>query len=166
MTVHEDWLSCPYLQEDDGRIDFELKMDEITGQIGLLSSLSTEPNLRDSLLQLSEITYNLLPALRNGFALTEEEYQGLLSWYTSMPVPASLFVLPQGSRRACLAHVIRAGFNEAARRAVQCVRAGTCEADERLFRSLSALSNGFYRLASLLNKLDGATDIPFFSRVR
>ncbi len=165
MTLNKDWLPCPYLCDGDGRIDFELKMDEVTSQIGLLSALSKEPNLRDSLLQLAELTYNLLPTLRSGFALRDEEYQGLVSWYTTMPVPASLFVLPQGSQRACLAHVIRAGFNEASRLAVRCVQEG-CQEDERLFRSLSALSNGFCRLASLLNKQDGVADIPFFSRVR
>ena len=73
------------------------------------------------------------------------------------------FVPTQGSRSACIAHVIRTKFKEIVRMVYRHVQAGN-RVPEELIDICNILSNYFFFLAMKLNQMDGVEEVEYQSR--
>lgn len=158
----------PFLSDDgdDYRCDFEILTDRMASQIGLLASLSLEEELRKELIFIAELVYHLNASLRTFFSIEEVEMNFLLSRVGELEEinkeSFSRFVLPVGSRRASLAHMLRADAKALVRLLYR--QAERQELDNRLIDLASLLSGYFFMLALDLNRLDGVEEIEFISR--
>ncbi|MDR1773906.1 MAG: hypothetical protein LBR30_03400 [Clostridioides sp.] len=103
----------PFLSDEpnDLRCDFEILTDKISSMVGLLASMCNETDIKEELLKIDELIYNLNPTMRTHLTITQEEIDWLITKTTQLQeetyVEGRLFVLPAGSKRASLAHIIR-----------------------------------------------------------
>ena len=158
----------PFLSEDsrDLRCDFEILTDEMASLTGLLASLCQEDYLKEELTFVSEIIYHLNPSLRTFFSVRDEELAFLLARVGELEEENSSrfkrFVLPLGSSRASLSHVLRAKAKELVRLIYRYSETNTV--DEKIIDLANILSGYFFLLALELNKRDGLEEIEYRSR--
>lgn len=161
--------ACPLLCEKGNDIicDFAILTDEVAGMTGLLRSYITDKGLRDELLFVCDIVYNLSPSLRNNTAVTQNELQRLeeitMRHKENMARPVGGYVLPVGGQGASLAHVLRVKCKGLVRLLCRHNHAGNT-VDELLHDFSNLLSGYFYYLAFKLNSLEGIEETPFILR--
>jgi ATP:cob(I)alamin adenosyltransferase len=159
----------PFLSDhgDDLRCDFEILTDETASLIGLLRSDIEDEFLREELLKICEITYHINPSLRTFFSVTEEEMEWLeeaTRWLSEETKGRyQRFVLTQGSKLACQAHVIRTKFKEIVRMIYRHVHKGN-RVPDALIDACNILSNYFFFLALKLNELEEVAEVEYQSR--
>ncbi len=159
----------PFLSDisEDLRCDFEIMTDKIACLTGLLRSKCGEASLRDELEKIDTLVYHLNPSLRTRLTVTREELEWLLQctnrWKAETAGRCEKFVLPQGSERSCLAHILRTECKALVRLIYRYVHRGS-EIDPLILDFSNLLSNYFFVLSLKLNKLDGVEEIPFESR--
>ena len=163
------WEAYPFLSDDsaDLRCDFELLTDEITSMTGLLAEKA--PDFRQELLQAAQLIYHANPTLRTRWTVTDEETAWLLHRAEALSAEAKekglcdLFVLPQGSEAACLAHILRVKAKCLVRLIYRHAQQGR-DVPHGLLDFANILSGYFFNLALILNDRAGAEEIPFVSR--
>ncbi|MGI5976367.1 MAG: hypothetical protein ACOX68_01545 [Candidatus Limivicinus sp.] len=152
---------------DDYRCDFELLTDEMASRTGLLRSRVKDPGLKNDLLWVCELIYNINPTLRTHLTVTEDEFQQLLAMTERLKEQCGkrckLFVLTQGSECACTAHLLRVQGKELVRLIYRWIEKGN-KVPDRLLDLANLLSGYFFYLALRLNELDGIDEIPYESR--
>lgn len=159
----------PFLSDkaSDVRCDFEIYTDKVASMTGLLSAECLEPEIRDELIQIEELIYHSNPTLRTKLTLTEDEVLWLKNrvddWQAKVKGRCQQFVLPRGSRRAGLAHVLRAEAKGLVRLLYRYQEQGN-SVDPLLIDFMNLLSGYFFVLALQLNALDGIEEIPYISR--
>lgn len=159
----------PFLSDpsEDLRCDFEILTDETASLIGLLRSEIKDEALREELLRICEITYHVNPTLRTFFSVSKEEMTWLVEAKERLEAETKeryqRFVLTQGSRSACITHVIRTKFKEIVRMVYRHVQAGN-RVPEELIDICNILSNYFFFLAMKLNQMDGVEEVEYQSR--
>lgn len=157
----------PFLADakDDLRCDFEILTDRISSMAGLLASLC--PEYRDEILKIDELVYHANPSLRTFFSVTDEEIEWLKARTDDLHEQTkglcSKFVVPAGTTRACIAHVLRTDGKKLVRMLYRHAENGG-KVDNRLFDFANLVSGYFFLLALMLNHLDGFDEIPFVSR--
>ena len=157
----------PFLADaaQDLRCDFEILTDELSSKTGLLAALC--PEKREELLKLDELIYHMNPSLRTFLSITEEDVQWLNSrlevMLTENKGRCNRFVLPAGTPRACLAHVMRTDGKKLVRMLYRHAQSGG-RVEDRLFDFANLVSGYFFQLALWLNAQDGFEEIPFVSR--
>ena len=96
--------------DEDLRCDFEILTDRMASCAGLLASLV--PERREEVLRVEEMIYHANPTLRTFFSVTGEETEWLKGRIEALKEETAglceRFVLPAGTTRACVAHVLRA----------------------------------------------------------
>ena len=159
----------PFLSDhgDDLRCDFEILTDETASLIGLLRADIEDELLREELMKICEITYHINPSLRTFFSVTEEEMEWLeeaTRWLSEETKGRyQRFVLTQGSKSACQAHVIRTKFKEVVRMIYRHVHKGN-RVPNALIDACNILSNYFFFLALKLNELEEVDEVEYISR--
>lgn len=157
----------PFLSDGDSdlRCDFEILTDRMASMTGLLASLV--PERRAELLRVDELIYHANPTLRTFFSVTDEERDWLLKTIEALKGETrglcQRFVLPAGTQRACVAHVLRADAKALVRMIYRHAER-TGETNEALIDLANLFSGYFFLLALWLNHSDGFEEIPFESR--
>jgi len=158
----DKYEACSILCErgNDIKCDFALLVDETASTIGLLRSLINDEDLREELRLVCGIVYNLSPSFRAGMVLTEEELLELEKiTQKHKESSAGTFVLPMGSERASLSHILRVKCKGLVR--LLCRHAHDGNEVNALLRDFANLLSGyFYYLAFRLNELEGIAEIP------
>lgn len=159
----------PFLADEpeDFRCDFELLTDELSSMTGLLASKVEDTGQREELLRVDELIYHANPTLRTRMTITGEEIAWLKGRTEELRLAAKdngkRFVLPQGSERACLAHLLRVKSKCLVRLLYRyAYTEGTVP--HELFDFCNLLSGYFFGLALLFNRLENVTEREFFSR--
>ena len=158
----------PFLSEDseDLRCDFEIMTDRLASLTGLLASLCMEEDLKEELRKVCQLIYHLNPSLRTFFSIKEEEIDFLIGRVGELKIKNEnrfeRFVLPLGSKRASLSHVLRADAKALVRLTYR--YAENNQVDERVLDFSNLLSGYFFLLALELNALDGVDEIEYKSR--
>lgn len=166
-TYRSPYEAYPFLSDakDDLRCDFEILTDRMASMTGLLASLC--PEYREELLRMDELIYHANPGLRTFFSVTDEEVNWLKTRTDELNEQTkglcSRFVVPAGTPRACVAHVLRTDGKKLVRMIYRHMEGGG-KADERLIDFANLVSGYFFLLALMLNRLDGFEEIPFASR--
>ncbi|NTV89818.1 MAG: ATP--cob(I)alamin adenosyltransferase [Clostridiales bacterium] len=159
----------PFLADkpEDMRSDFEIMTDRICSRIGLLRAICSEERFRDELLKVGELVYHCNPTLRTRMTVTNEEIAWLAAlagkYREEMKERFDRFVLPQGSERACIAHILRSEGKELTRLLYRYAYSGK-DVDNGLVDFCNLLSNYFFALSLKFNELDGVEEVPFISR--
>ena len=159
----------PFLSDDAGdlRCDFELLTDGMASLTGLLRAQVQDRALREELLWVCELIYNINPTLRTFFSVTDGELDRLKAAVRRLEEECAgrceLFVLPQGSQAACTAHVLRVESKKLVRLIYRHARQGH-DVPPALLDGANLLSGYFFNLALRLNMLAGVEELPFVSR--
>ena len=158
----------PFLSDDgdDYRCDFEILTDRMASETGLLASLILEEELRNDLITVAELIYHLNASLRTFYSVKIEEEEFLLRKVGELEEKNrdrfTWFVLPVGSSRASLAHMLRADGKALVRLLYR--QAEKEKLDRKLIDLANLLSGYFFMLALELNRLDGKEELDFISR--
>ncbi len=159
----------PFLSDesDDLRCDFELLTDAMASRTGLLRAQVEDPALREELLWVCELIYNINPTLRTFFSVTEAEITRLKAATERLERECAgrcgLFVLTQGCQAACTAHILRVDAKRLVRLIYRHAQQGH-SVPPALIDTANLLSGYFFRLALKLNALAGVEEIPYASR--
>lgn len=159
----------PFLSDapEDLRCDFEIFTDRMASRIGLLRAMCPEKELRDELMKIDELIYHLNPSLRTHMTVTEEETEWLDQCVQRLWKETSgrceKFVLPQGSQRSCIAHILRTDGKMLVRMLYRYHYAGH-SVEPLIFDFANLLSGYFFILSMKLNMIDGEDEVPFISR--
>jgi len=157
----------PFLSDakDDLRCDFEILTDRISSTIGLLAALC--PEYREELIRIDELVYHANPTLRTFLSITQEEIQWLKertdALHEATKGLCEKFVLPAGTPRACVAHILRTDGKRLVRMLYRHAENGG-RVEEGLFDFANLVSGYFFLLALELNRIDGFEEQPFVSR--
>lgn len=159
----------PFLADEDLdlRCDFEILTDRLASLMGWLCAKCPEAELHTELHQIEMLIYHFNPTLRTFLSITPQETDWLRHrvehWQESTRERLKRFVLPRGSERASLAHVLRSDAKALVRLLYRYVqRSGTVDPAALDFANL--LSGYFFFLALHLNSLDGVAEIEYESR--
>lgn len=171
MQVYRSpYEAYPFLADpsEDYRCDFEIMTDRLSSMTGILAAMCQEETIRAELLRIDELIYHLNPSLRTKTTITEEEVQWLHQRVEELKKEGenrfqSFCVLPQGSVRGSLAHVIRADCKALVRLLHRHEQQGH-ETDHRVIDFANLLSGYFFGMAVWLNGLDQVEECPFKSR--
>ena len=157
----------PFLSDpgEDLRCDFELLTDELASTTGLLRARVTDPALREELLWVCELIYNINPTLRTRLTVTQEEVDRLAAAAKRLEAETQVhgFVLPQGCEAACTAHLLRVKGKCLVRLLYRHIRQGH-DVPALLVDVCNLLSGYFFLLALKLNALSGTPEEPYLSR--
>lgn len=159
----------PFLADpsEDLRCDFEIMTDRLASMTGLLASLCPERDLKEELLFVDEMIYHLNPSLRTFFSLSQEEIDFLIRRVGELEKENAQryqsFVLPAGSTRGSLAHVLRADAKALVRLLYRYQEKSEPIAPQ-VYDTLNLLSGYFFQMAMKFNHLDGLDEIPYVSR--
>ena len=159
----------PFLSDktEDLRCDFEILTDEIASQVGLLRSLIKDNLLRDELLTICSLVYNINPSLRTFVSVTQEELDWLedttLRIQDEVKGKCDKFVLTQGCESACHAHIIRSKFKALVRMIYRYMYEGN-EVPNILIDFANLLSGYFFLLALRLNDINNVDEVEYISR--
>jgi len=157
----------PFLADDkdDLRCDFEILTDRIASMTGLLASLC--PEKRDELMKIDELVYHANPTLRTFFSITPEEIGWLNGRTEALNQETkglcNRFVIPAGTPRACVAHVLRTDGKQLVRMLYRHAENGG-RVEEGLFDFANLISGYFFLLALWMNHKDGFEEKTFVSR--
>lgn len=157
----------PFLADadDDLRCDFEIMTDRMSSTIGLMASLC--PERRAELLKIDELMYHANPSLRTFMSIAAEEIAWLNERLEQLRKETEglceRFVLPAGTPRACVAHILRTDGKRLVRMLYRYAQRGG-RVEESLFDFVNLVSGYFFMLALWLNHEDGFEEIPFESR--
>ncbi len=157
----------PFLSDADGdlRCDYEILTDRMASETGLLAALC--PERRDELLAIDELIYHANASLRTFLSLKPEEIDWLRARTEALEAETAglcdRFVLPAGSPRACVAHVLRTDGKRLVRLLYRFAQRGG-KVEDALFDFANLLSGYFFLLALALNHADGVPERPFESR--
>lgn len=147
--------------------DFEILTDKAASLTGLLRADIADEQTQEELLRICELLYHANPSLRTKVTVTKDEVKWLADSVQRLRKETagccSMFVLPQGSHSACLAHVLRSICNEAVRMLYRHDAAGHTT-EPILYDFLNLLSGYYCALALKLNALDGIDEVSFISR--
>lgn len=158
----------PFLSDpsEDLGCDFEIMTDRLASMTGLLASLCKEEE-KEELLKIDEMIYHLNPSLRTFFSLEKEEIDFLLKRVGELESQNEhlydKFVLPAGSTRGALAHVLRADSKALVRLLYRYEEKGH-KVEAAIFDFTNLLSGYFFHLAMKFNSLDGVGEINYISR--
>ncbi|NLY36191.1 MAG: ATP--cob(I)alamin adenosyltransferase [Tissierellia bacterium] len=159
----------PFLSDasEDLRCDFEIMTDRLASMTGLLASLCDEEELKEELLKIDEMIYHLNPSLRTFFSIEQEEIEFLVKRIGELEASNAhlydKFVLPAGSQRGSLAHVLRAD-SKAIVRLLYRFEEKANKVEPSIFDFANLLSGYFFQLAMKFNTIDGVGEIPYKSR--
>lgn len=160
----------PFLADDkeDLRCDFEILTDKICSGTGLLCAMVKEigyVEIEEQLKKLGELIYHANPSLRTFCSITREEVLWLKEEIDLLQskITGGGFVLPAGSKEACVAHVLRTEGKELVRLLYRHMYNGN-EVSELLIDFCNLLSGYFFTLSLYMNHLCGIEEIPFKSR--
>ena len=170
MSVYRSpYEAYPFLCDDSENLccDFELLTDEIASYTGLLRSLVKDDLVKEDLLWICELVYHINPTLRTFLSVTEEEKERLLAMVNSLQAACKnrckQFVLTQGCKAACIAHILRVRCKALVRLIYRHIEKGH-EVPDRLLDLSNLLSGYFFHLALYLNDADRVEEIPYISR--
>lgn len=157
----------PFLADadDDLRCDFEILTDRMSSMIGLLVSLC--PQRQTELLKIDELMYHANPTLRTFMSITQAEIDWLNERTEALQKETEglceRFVLPAGTPRACVAHILRTDGKKLVRMLYRYAQRGG-KVENALMDFANLVSGYFFLLALWLNHEDGFEEIPFESR--
>jgi len=159
----------PFLRDeyDDLRCDFEILTDEVASSVGHLKAHVDDRGLQKELLFICELVYHVNPSLRTKTTVTQDELLRLEAMVERVRGEVGhrckLFVLPQGSKEASLAHVLRVKCKSVVRLLYRHHHQGH-PVDQLLLDFTNLLSGYFFFLALKLNELAGIDEIQHMSR--
>lgn len=161
------FMCYPYMRESQTTVDFEIRTDSLTTQIGLAASLTKEiPDVYSDLIELLPMAYHLNGSVRGKLAITEDDLMRLSNIYdyyvAEVKESIETFVLPQGSTAACVLHTCRSE----AKKSVRALHKVSMEQDVPpiLFDYAHLLANVLFVMAVYVNKQLGVEEIPFISK--
>ena len=172
LPYRSPWEAYPFLADPgaDLRCDFELATDALSSLTGLLRGAVLErfpqqDSLAQELLMVDRLIYHCNPTLRTVMTVTQEEVDWLRQRTQALMeqnAPGG-FVLPQGCKEACIAHLLRVKAKELVRLLYRHLEAGGA-VPPLLLDCCNLLSGYFFGVALLLNRLQGVDEVAFQSR--
>ena len=165
-TYRSPYEAYPFLSDPGESLncDFEIMTDRMSSMAGLLAANC--PERKEEILKIDELIYHFNPTLRTFLSIEDGEIEWLLSTIKSLEHEVALeikFVLPAGSERACLAHVLRTDGKALVRMLYRARERGS-DFSDKVIDFANLISGYFFMLALWLNKKDGVDEIPFESR--
>ncbi|MCK1994976.1 hypothetical protein GW626_01830 [Peribacillus muralis] len=161
------FICYPYMRESVSTVDFEIRTDSLTTQIGMAASLTKDvPDVYRDLMELLPMAYHLNGSVRGKLAITAEDLNHLSSFYdryvAEVKEQIETFVLPQGSTAACALHACRSE----AKKSVRALHKVSLEREVPgiLFDYAHLLANVLFVMAVYINKQQGIEEIPFISK--
>ncbi|MFE5431155.1 hypothetical protein [Peribacillus simplex] len=161
------FLCYPYMRESVSTVDFEIRTDSLTTQIGLAASLTEDvPDVYRDLMELLPMAYHLNGSVRGKLAITGDDLDRLSAIYDRYVAEVKdrieTFVLPQGSTAACTLHTCRSE----AKKSVRALHKVSLEKEIPgiLFDYAHLLANVLFVMAVYVNKQQGIEEIPFISK--
>lgn len=161
------FLCYPYMRESASTVDFEIRTDSLTTQMGLAASFTKEiPEVYSDLMELLPMAYHLNGSARGKVAITEDDLNRLSDIYdyyvAEVKESIETFVLPQGSTAACILHTCRSE----AKKSVRALHKVSTEKDvpSILFDYAHLLANVLFVMAVYVNKQLGIEEVPFISK--
>lgn len=157
----------PFLADadDDLRCDFEILTDRMSSMTGLIASLC--PERREELMKIDELIYHANPTLRTFLSITPEEIDWMKNLVEELNEETKelcqRFVVPAGTPRACVAHVLRTDGKKLVRMLYRYAQRGG-KVEDALLDFANLVSGYFFMLALWLNHEDGFEEIEFVSR--
>jgi len=144
------------------RVEAMGHVDELNSHLGVLLAESLPEEIRAPLRQVQNDLFDLGGELSiPGHAMLAEAHlarlEGLLDRFNATLPPLKEFILPGGSRAAALAHVARTVCRRAERSLVRL--SGESELPPYSIRYLNRLSDLFFVLARVLNRVAGGSDV-------
>lgn len=161
------FLCYPFMRESVSTVDFEIRTDSLTTRIGEAISLTEDvPAVYEDLRILQPMAYHLNGSVRGKLAVTDEDLTKLSDMYdyyvAEVKDQIGNFVLPQGTRAACVLHVCRSE----AKKSVRALHKVSLEREvpEILFNYTHLLANVMFVMAVYVNQAHGVEEIPFVSK--
>lgn len=161
------FLCYPFMRESVSTVDYEIRTDSLTTQMGLAASFTKEiPEVYRDLMELLPMAYHLNGSARGKLAITEDDINRLSEIYdfyvAEVEERIETFVLPQGSTAACILHTCRSE----AKKSVRALHKVSTEKDVPaiLFDYAHLLANVLFVMAVYVNKQLGVEEIPFISK--
>lgn len=167
-----DWRykSYPFMREKSCLVDYEIRTDSMTTQIGHAIAVLEKENGTEEIVtilrQIQPLVYHINGSVRGRLSITIEDLAWLDSIYDDFAERAGeaikQFVLPQGSHGASSLHICRSEAKKSYR-ALHKVSEER-EVPEILFQFLGLLANVFFVLTIEVNKLQNIEEIIFVSK--
>ncbi len=171
MSKVEWRYSCyPFMREKSCLVDYEIRTDSLTTQIGQAIALLEKEEGTEEVVQIVRqihpFAYHVNGSVRGRLAITEQDLAWLDAIYDDFAERAGdtikQFVLPQGSLGATALHTCRSE----AKKSYRALHKVSEERDvpEILFKFLGLLANVFFVLVIEVNKQQKIEEIPFKSK--
>ncbi|MGE7604653.1 hypothetical protein ACQKL5_19615 [Peribacillus sp. NPDC097675] len=161
------FVCYPFMRETASTVDYEIRTDSLTTQMGLAASLTKEiPEVYSDLMELLPMAYHLNGSVRGKLAIAESDLNRLSDIYdfyvAEVKESIETFVLPQGSTVSCILHTCRSEAKKSVR-ALHIVSTEK-EVPSILFDYAHLLANVLFVMAVYVNKQLGVKEIPFISK--
>lgn len=150
------------VSKNSGRPHAMGDVDELNSHIGLLLCEALPADVRTLLIEVQDELFNLGGELAMpGFEVLKDDalaaLDAALAQYNAQLPRLQEFILPAGTRAACQAHVCRTVARRAERAVVALQESEPMRAAPRQY--LNRLSDLFFVLARVLNRLDGGAEV-------
>lgn len=170
MSKKWRYSSYPFMRENSCLVDYEIRTDSLTTQIGHCLSILRKNEGFEEIVEILEklqpLAYHANGSVRGRLAITEGDLAWIDEVYDDFVNRAGEqvkhFVLPQGHEAATALHICRSEAKKSYR-ALHNVSEER-EVPEILFKFLGLLANVFFVLAIEVNKLSNTCEIPFVSK--
>lgn len=174
-----DEICYPFIYEDSILCDYEILTDELTRMVGwVIAELellqSQFPNhesletLKKELIWIQPLCYHLNGSIRGKLAISQEDYDQLLSSYQTLKEQVtdriSGFVLPRGISPIGILNKCCSQCKKSIRLMVRIHNEGIEEVPEILPKFANVLCNYFFTATLVINKTTGHQEIPFESK--
>lgn len=160
----------PFLCDESENLmcDFEIYTDMLCSKISYLRSLVDDQNLREDLIKVAEMVYHLNPTLRTKkLTVTDDEINWFMEQYKTLKEKykhrCKKFVLPQGCKESCVAHILRSE-SKALVRMIYRFNYKNELSDNRVYDIANLLSGYFFYLSLKLNEDNNIDEINYTSR--
>ena len=148
--------------KDSARVHAMGDVDELNSQIGLLLCETLPDALREELISIQHDLFDLggelcIPGYQMITEAHVERLDQLLEKYNADLPALTEFILPGGSRAACVAHICRTVCRRAERSIVTLGNAETIHPHPRQY--VNRLSDLMFVLSRVLNRFAGGSDV-------
>ena len=149
------------IDKDDPRVESYGTIDELNSLIGLILSNNIPENVRDMLISIQHMLFNLGASMSYPGSpdITDEQITRLEQWLDNLNEdlpPLKEFILPGGCVAAAHCHVARTVCRRAERRVITLGK--TTSVPENSVKYLNRLSDLLFVIARYLNKQSGTAE--------
>lgn len=159
------------VRKDDTRIEAYGTVDELNAVLGLVRAEQLPATLEETLERVQSELFSVGAELatpepdKHGTALVGDDHiaalEAAIDEMERELTPLRQFILPSGSRAACLLHVARGVCRRAERRVVTLARSPGTQISPRIIRYLNRLGDYLFVAARFANHAAGIVETPW-----